>query len=617
MSIRYVITGQNPSAAAFVIFDSKHPCDGITKSSHKAEIRDRMFTGNYSFTLDRRHAHYDDIDLRQTIITIYDIDADNEQTEDQKIVFRGDVTDIKTVQTGRRTYRCQPDIQWLADVPDVFSAPNDSTTVYYIGVDDGYVRLWFDTRHAYGAQDGNKAIYGSYDRNSTISLRNMWADYGFRPKMACSLFDIEFPTGSTALKVGLRKFTITRDNNTNYPISVMYFGNIGLLYNQADITGSTFNVIETDLAERHIVSDDDIVNRIPLGMLNIPTLADIREDEHQMEGETVADLSALDWCIVHYYDPLMSDVTAGEFMGRGRNYTKLYTTQTPTLDRLPVQVSRTQHTTVKNMVSSCFNPVSGALRGYNTMCDPDRRIYRGDIEVNGELDHSGVDTIYSNLSAWTEVTGGYVRIRHENGYAYVDLISNSGVYEYGFSVDFGKNLADYAKNEDVNGLYTAIYPKGIYGSDPGRTPVTLKNADMSGVSQLDHYNVNTANGLLYNSEATGLYGNIVMYQDYDLDRVPAGTEIQYLYDKASADLQNIMEAFVTFDISAVDKRLLREDNATQPILGNYYAVTTPFGRTWAQLTAIATDHIKPSASKLTFGDRKNILSDYTAKGAKK
>lgn len=639
MSIRYVITGDNGIVEGqrqiFTIYDSKHPNahPGITKSNHRACIRDRMFTGEYTFVLSSLHAGYEKISSRKTIITIRDIDEERVQTEDEMIVFRGDVTEISEDDWGRRTFRCQPDIQWLSDVPDVFSRIVDNDTVYYIGVDDGVVELWFKAQN--GAAHGGRAIYGSYDRNNTISLRNMWADYQFRPKLAGSVFDVEMPTGTDTEAIGLRKFTITRENNPAYPITVLYIGNVELLYAQTNVPkiGSTdpFTVMEYDLYERMVITDSP-TGQI-LGHLRIPPLSEVKNAETPIHGETETPLADMNFCIAHYYDPLLGEYTAGEFMGRGRNYSKVYTTITPpwppsetsSIPTIPVQVSRTQRTTVEAMVSSDFNPYRtktgeiAAQKGYNLMCDEERRIYRGNIDVNGELDHSGIDTIYSNLSAWTKAAGGFVRIRHETVAggigAFVDLMRESGVYSYGFSVVAGYNLVKFSKEEEVSGLYTAIYPRGVYND--GRTPVTFQGADMSGVELLRQYEVNSDNGLLYNSVATGLYGRIVLCQDYAMDSVPAGTELQYMYDNASRDLQSLIEAFVSFEISAIDRRLLRRDDAERPVLGNYYSVQQRLGPQMMQLSEINTDHIKPGASKLAFGTRINILSDFVAREVKR
>lgn len=630
--MRYRITGNNGNGE-FVIYDTQSMRNGVTKSVHTDEIRDRMFTGGYDFTITHLHPAYDEIKLRKTIVTI---------TDDGQIVFRGDVTRIKTDKIMNKSVSCQPDIQWLADVPDVFSKIVPNETTYYIGYADGVQSLPFWRVDAHNSYVGVSDTYGSYERNSYITLDKIWADYGFRPKMVGKQFAVKFNGETEAREITMRRFYVTRANNVNYPISVLYIGNAGLLYNtflMSDATQTT--VIAYDLAQRQVPTD------VP-GNLSFPSLSEIRT----AEGADAGILSSLDYCIVHYYDPLLDEVTAvhqGEAMGRGRNYSKVYTTVTTT--PIPVECSRTTRTTVKNMVVANFNLFGNDNKGYNLFCDERRRIYRGDIEISGELDHSGVDTVYSNISAWLDATDGYARIRREWAtvdhvrtlVAYLDLVKESGDIAYDYSVKFAENLADYGSTQDVTGLYTGIFVKGTYSSDDRE--LTLADSDYEDepqtVTQDAHYVLDGPKGVvnynlvlpddaedyswLVDDPAIGDYGKIIMYKEYPLDSVPAGTERQYLYDKAVYDLREALKSYLSFDISAVDNRLLKIDGAGRPVVGNYYAVLLPIldgGNmrmmlNYRQLTKITTDHIKPSASKLTFGDRKNILSDYTAKGAKK
>lgn len=83
--------------------------------------------------------------------------------------------------------------------------------------------------------------------------------------------------------------------------------------------------------------------------------------------------------------------------------------------------------------------------------------------------------------------GGYLRIRHENGVRFIDLLkewdaTNSQV------VDFGKNLTDYTKTDNSENRISVIYPTGArlrdtdYGYSPDGYAITEDTAPYEDVT---------------------------------------------------------------------------------------------------------------------------------------
>jgi len=128
------------------------------------------------------------------------------------------------------------------------------------------------------------------------------------------------------------------------------------------------------------------------------------------------------------------------------------------------------------------------------------------------------------------------------------------------------------------------------------------------------YEVDYRLGVIWHKEARATYGSIIFYYESDVSDWPAGTRLQRLAEQAKEELQSKLTAFESLDISAVDPRLISADGG-RPELGNYYPVEIPhFGvSTYKRLTRVETDLLDPNASKLTFGGKTPMLSDYVAK----
>lgn len=584
----------------------------LKESQLTRQIQDHMKTGSYTFTIVPGHPAYASIFLKRSVVYVED---------DGKIVFRGDVIKIDTDKYGVKKVTCQNDLKWLVDVPDVFSKMVPAETKYNIGSAAGVVYLWFKDiplpvqpgqEQQYHEYDGHK-VYQHFERNPYISVKNIWSDYGFRKEDIGKIYNvtIQNDAGSTrSYEIPLNVTYHKRKNAPNNPLIVLFLGNLNMAPTPPGRDPATMQLYDFD------------PSTVDLGGLEATeTTAGAAEEQIAFED--------MDFCIVHYIDTLKKDkITGGEVNYGGRNVSHVYTIQAPPEvpdphnDRIAVSCSTTSYTTVKSMVNSVFSEYGEALTGYNACVAQNRRIYRGDIQVDGELEYSSVDTCYSNVSKWLDVTGGYASVRYVGDVAYLDLLPDSGVRDDSFSVALGENVSDYSKSEDVLNLVTGIYPTSTVtvtrDGEEIEEEYTLKGKTIRAQAQNPNFEFDSDLGMVFHKLARRTYGTVIQKAEYDLTRVIQSQWAQHLYDKSCDDIRTMLEAFVSFSIDAHDPRLLGKTGQA-PVLGNYYSVDIPlWGEpTYMPLTKITQNHVKASSDKLTFGDERATLSDYTAKEAKR
>lgn len=426
--------------------------------------------------------------------------------------------------------------------------------------------------------------------------------------------------------IPLVEIKIDRPNKTDMPVSLLYFGNINLAYDNSSLF---FNpdprLSGGDIQERLRVekiwtggkgTPGEYAFDIPSSVTNPPA------------AETGGiDYSTLDFCIVHRHDAaLPEEVTAGPVAYRGSDVTWVFTTETPPLNgNISFLVKRDTRTTAGAMFDAIFTLPNGEnkdTRGYNRYCAADRHIYRGEIPdqyIKVGIDNTSVSSVYQNVEKIANETNTYARIRkNENDLYVLDFISRNGPESDDFFVRFGKNVTEYSKAANVNNLATAIYPRGVYKTKGG-VAATQEIDTTSGITPVAGYSVDTDLHLVIHDASRASFGLIVQYREYDISGLNVG-EVraawrEEVYNKAVAELSRMQAESVSFDISVVDPRLLHI-TWDAPELGNKYPVDIPlFGPVrYVPLVRDYIDMIQPSRSKLTFGDNKTLLSDYVTRG---
>lgn len=262
----------------------------------------------------------------------------------------------------------------------------------------------------------------------------------------------------------------------------------------------------------------------------------------------------------------------------------------------------------KAPVSEMFEAVfckddADTMTGYNAYATPERRIYRGDCELDAVLDYSTPASCYANLKRWVKEAGGYAKITKNSatGLYYIHLTKTSGQRDDSYRVQVGENVIDCGETFSCGSLVTGIYPVGTDGS----TRVTLEgDGAISGKSGFS-----VSQQAVWCDSAVLQYGKVLRYREYPVADVPAAQRQQYLREKAADDLTSEIRASITYEIPSVDPRLTGGEGAGQE-LGDYYPVDVPLLEEpqYLQLSRIVTNLMKPSVGKQFYGDDKAQIS---------
>lgn len=428
--------------------------------------------------------------------------------------------------------------------------------------------------------------------------------------------------------IPLVEIKIDRSNKPSMPVSLLYFGNINLAYDNSSLS---FNpdprLSGGNIKKRLEVERQRTAPKGGPGEYNFTIPDSVTIPPAKDTGGI--DYSKLDFCIVHRHDAALSEeVTAGPMAYTGSDVTWVFTTETPPLNgNISFLVKRDTRTTAGAMFDAIFTDPTDPddvknTRGYNRYCAADRHIYRGEMPDGYKkvgIDNTSVSSVYQNVEKIANETNTYARIRKNgNGLYVLDFISRNGPESDDFFVRFGKNVTEYSKAANVNNLATAIYPRGVYKTKGG-VAATQEIDTTSGITPVAGYSVDTDLHLVIHDASRAAFGLIVQYREYDISGLNVG-EVraawrEEVYNKAVAELSRMQAESVSFDISVIDPRLLYM-TGDAPELGNKYPVDIPlFGPVrYVPLVRDYIDMIQPSRSKLTFGDNKTLLSDYVTRG---
>lgn len=193
------------------------------------------------------------------------------------------------------------------------------------------------------------------------------------------------------------------------------------------------------------------------------------------------------------------------------------------------------------------------------------------------------DHTFDCIKKLIDSCGGYLKVRRENGTRYLDWLMT---YESnGQTINFGKNLLDYAVEQDVTDLITVLYPFGESVSqevDDGQGGTTTKRSKV---------NISTATGqngrLFVTLNDTGSYSPDPMTElgwregtvDFPNVRDPNNLKrlaINYLKNQWDPDLK----LYTKIQIKAVDLAYFTDEDA-DPIefLQSVKVTSTPHGIT--------------------------------------
>lgn len=178
---------------------------------------------------------------------------------------------------------------------------------------------------------------------------------------------------------------------------------------------------------------------------------------------------------------------------------------------------------------------------YNAQVDADRRFVSGSVTVadfypftvDEKEYRTALDTLNRNM---VTQTGGYLRVRHESGYKYLDLVSEyaDATNVSGQSITLGENLLDITREFSGENVFSAIVPLGSKYSETG--------------DRLDIKSVNGGKAYIENAAAKALCGGLI-YRNVIFDNI---TNAQTLKSEAETYLAANYAGVNSVEVSAAD-----------------------------------------------------------------
>ena len=276
----------------------------------------------------------------------------------------------------------------------------------------------------------------------------------------------------------------------------------------------------------------------------------------------------------------------------------------------------------KIFCSSGANP----LTGYNKYVPAERRIYFGGIDNallqyldtltydDFKIEKSLSTTIESRVQSWMNDLEAYAKIEKDSGvykiYFTKDCGENNDSFEVALDGSVESFITDYKHSIAVESLYTAVHVVGKASSSDSTVEISANDGDTIVESG---YKWDNTLKLVYNEAAVSKYGKVIKYEEVSFPE-NVSSQQDYLKRTAVRELKKSADAFETFDISAVDPRLVGYTNA-ESVLGAYYRVRLPILSSAVRkpLTKDVFDILQMSNEKLTFGDKRRAISDNTTR----
>ena len=141
--------------------------------------------------------------------------------------------------------------------------------------------------------------------------------------------------------------------------------------------------------------------------------------------------------------------------------------------------------------------------------------------------------------------GGHFVVRHENGIRYLDYLSDEDFYRKNSqTIEFGKNLLDFARNMDASEVATRIIPLGA---------VLENDSDKVGVLDARLTIADVNGGVIYVTDTNAVkeFGKITKAVIWDDVTVPAN-----LMKKGQEYLKSVQYEKMVLELKAIDMNLL-------------------------------------------------------------
>ena len=232
------------------------------------------------------------------------------------------------------------------------------------------------------------------------------------------------------------------------------------------------------------------------------------------------------------------------------------------------------HTTISTFFTALIN-------NHNSQVATNRQFQIGMILVNDGDVTDNSDSIYrfTNYETTLECINdklvdrlkGHIRVRHQDGFRYIDYVRDEDLTANSQIIRFGVNLLDFSKNFDMSELATVIVPRGdrlelddgdpryIEGLEPyltvetlGVKTETITNPDGSTHTETWHKDKSM---FVENETAVNNFGWVCAVVDWN-----NVTNAETLYSKAAKYLKDEQYEKMTLEIQALDLKYLSSSN---------------------------------------------------------
>lgn len=262
---------------------------------------------------------------------------------------------------------------------------------------------------------------------------------------------------------------------------------------------------------------------------------------------------------------------------------------------------------------------SGALSNYvlnaivsehNSIVGTDKQFTVGQCETMGlpeavEID-DGTVTMEALKTIMVDTFGGEIRVRNENGVRYIDFVQRFGK-KSNTEIKLAVNMKSITQTKDPTSIITRLIPFGGTKSNGSRLTIETAPSAM-GKKYID------------NTELINKYGIICGTVTFD-DIVGEGAEESAaavrLYNKSKAYMDTVNTELRQYQITALDLSKISED-FDEFELGNRHIVKNRLMGIDEELRIIkrTLSIDEPQKSVLTFGDKFETLTGFTAKQGK-
>lgn len=246
---------------------------------------------------------------------------------------------------------------------------------------------------------------------------------------------------------------------------------------------------------------------------------------------------------------------------------------------------------------------------HNDFVDSDKQFARGQCQLMGlpeAIEIENVTTLEAIKTLMVDTFGGEITVRNENGVHYIDFADRFGKIS-STEIKLAVNMKSITQTKDPTSVVTRLIPLGGKMSNGNRLTIAPA-AVSSGKNYID------------NTELVNKYGIIcgtVIYEDIVGEGATISAAATELYNKAKSYMENANKELKQYQITALDLSKINGD-FEEFELGNRHAVKNRLMGINEELRIIkrTLNLDEPHKSALTFGDKFETLTGFTAKQSK-